>query len=394
MTDQRKPRLLWNGDACVPTGFARVTHNVLRYLSETWDVAVIGINYRGDPHAYPYQIYPAGIGGDAWGINRLPELCQRFAPDVLMMLNDPWNLAQAFARTAFEGIPVVAYMPVDAPNLMPKFARPLDRLTCAIWQTQFGLEEARKGGHTGWSEVVYHGVDLDVYRPMEREAARRHLRLDQHLPDGAFVVGNVNRNHLRKRLDLTIACVAEWIHRYHRDDAYLHLHCSTQDVGWDLPQLADYHGIADRLIITDTAMSPWQGIAEEEMRAVYSGFDVQLSTTTGEGFGLTTLEGMACGVPQIVPEYAALGEWARGAVCYVPVTSTMAAVNGLNTITGIASQEAVIGALEDCYQGESLRRALRVCGLAKVHEPQYRWESVAQRFDEILRKVIAASRTA
>jgi D-inositol-3-phosphate glycosyltransferase len=385
----RKPRLLWNGDICVPTGFARVTHNVLAHLSQTWDVAVLGINYRGDPHEYPYSIYPAAIGGDAWGIQRLPELCQRFAPDVLVMLNDPWNLARVFEQTTFENLPVVAYMPVDAKNLAPKYAKPLDRLDCAIWQTQFGLEEARKGGHTGWSEVIYHGVDLDIYKPIDRTEARRQLRLDQHIPDGAFVVGNVNRNHLRKRLDLTIAAFAAWVQRYRHDDAYLHLHCSTKDVGWDLPQLAEYYGISDRLILTDTAMSTWQGIAEEEMRAVYGGFDVQLSTTSGEGFGLTTLEGMACGIPQIVPDYAALGEWPKGAVQYVPVTSTMASVNGLNTITGVPDHEATVEALEGCYQNENLRQTLADRGLAKVHEPQYRWEHVAERFDEILRKIIA-----
>lgn len=373
----------------MPTGFARVTHNILRYLSETWDVTVLGINYRGDPHPYPYPIYPAAMGGDPWGIRRLPELCQLVKPDVVLMLNDPWNLARAFGQLDFGEIPTVAYMPVDAPNLAPKFARPLDALTCAIWQTEFGRDEARKGGHSGWSEVVYHGVDPDIYYPMDRREARQHLRLDRYLPEGAYVVGNVNRNHLRKRLDLTIEAFARWVLRYDRDDAYLHLHCSTQDVGWDLPQLAEYYGINDRLILTDTALSTWEGIPESDMRAVYNGFDVQLSTSSGEGFGLTTLEGMACGIPQIVPHYAALGEWPIGAVHSLPISGTMAAVNGINTLPGVVSLKATIEALEETYRSQTLRRELSRLALAKAQEPQFRWEYAAQRFNEILRKVIA-----
>jgi glycosyltransferase involved in cell wall biosynthesis len=353
---------------------------------------VLGINYRGDPHAYPYPIYPASTGGDAWGIRRLPDLCQRLAPHVLLIQNDPWNLARMFEQMELTNLPVVAYMPVDSPNLAPKFSRPLDKLACAIWYTQFGLEEARKGGHTGPSEVIHLGVDLDIYHPMDRAEARRQLRLEQHIPEGAYVVGNVNRNHLRKRLDLTIACFAEWVKRYKHEDAYLHLHCSTKDVGWDLEQLAEYYGINDRLIITDLAMTTWKGISEEDMRAVYCGFDVQLSTTAGEGFGLTTLEGMACGIPQIVPEYAALGEWARGAVQYLPIIDSIAAVHGLNTLPGIVSREATIEALETFYGSEMRRRAYAALGLAKAREPQFRWEHVAQRFDEILQKVLSARR--
>ena len=50
---QQKPRLLWIGDALVPTGFATVTHAVLNHLQHEWDVVVSGINYDGSEHELP-----------------------------------------------------------------------------------------------------------------------------------------------------------------------------------------------------------------------------------------------------------------------------------------------------------------------------------------------------
>ena len=72
---RRKPRLLWIGDALVPTGFATVTHAVLNHLRHDWDVVVSGVNYDGSEHKLPYPVMPAWQGGDMWGMNRFAHLC-------------------------------------------------------------------------------------------------------------------------------------------------------------------------------------------------------------------------------------------------------------------------------------------------------------------------------
>lgn len=388
-----KPRLLWWGDAVAPTGFAKVTHNVLRFLSDRsdrsdrsdgWDVAVLGINHRGDPHAYPYPIYPAAAVGNMWGLGRFPDIVRKVQPDVVLVQNDPWNVAEALGQIETAGCPLVAWMPVDAPNMKRATAAALNRLDLAIWYTEFARNEARKAGHTGPAIVVPLGVDVDVFRPIRPIGPIGRI-------GGRFVVGNVNRNHLRKRLDLTIAAFAAWLTAYRHTDACLHLCCSSTDTGWDLPQLAEYHGIGDRLILTDTAPVAWEGIPEEALRAIYCGFDAQLTTTAGEGWGLTTLEGMACGIPQIVPEYAALGEWARRAALLVPVTSTLAAPGHINTIAGIPDLRRTVEALERVHGDPALRATLAERSLALAQQPQYRWEAIAQRIDEALRAAINRS---
>ena len=98
-------RLLWIGDVACPSGFARATHETLDTLRHVYDVTVLGMNYRGDParpddefgkyHVdgrWPYQIYAAAPGGDAFGVGRLIFMCDLVKPDVIVIQQDGWNV--------------------------------------------------------------------------------------------------------------------------------------------------------------------------------------------------------------------------------------------------------------------------------------------------------------
>jgi hypothetical protein len=153
----------------------------------------------------------------------------------------------------------------------------------------------------------------------------------------AFIVGNVNRNAPRKRIDLTMAAFK----RYQEmgGTGYLLLHMAARDSwGWDLLNLAKRLGIVDRLVLTggkvETQFAPF-----EKLRLVYAALDLQVSTTVGEGWGLTTAEGMASRIAQVVPRYSALGEWASGGVRYYGITGTQVATNLINTIWAIPDVE-------------------------------------------------------
>jgi glycosyltransferase involved in cell wall biosynthesis len=47
------------------------------------------------------------------------------------------------------------------------------------------------------------------------------------------------------------------------------------------------------------------GYSEEQMAAFYTAFDVLLSTSYGEGFGIPTIEAQACGTRVITSNFAA-----------------------------------------------------------------------------------------
>ena len=378
-----QPRLLWIGDALVPTGFATVTHAVLNHLRHDWEIVVSGVNYDGEDHELPYRVMPARQGGDMWGMNRFQDLCTEFDPAAVVINNDWWNVAQ-FAKIAPAGVPVIGYMPVDGGNLDPASMVELNNLHAAVWYTGFGHREACAAGFTGRRQIIPHGIDTEVFRPLDRVEARRALRLD--VPAGAFIVGNVNRNQPRKRLDLSIQIFAAWIKQHRIPNAHLLLHCAQKDIGWDLRKVAAYYGVADRLILTGTEdMRDLQDAGR--MKFIYNSLDLQMTTTLGEGWGLTTMEGMACGIPQIVPDSSALGEWAVPAV-KIPCSRTL--INPeINTTGALVDEAPFVAALQSLYQSRAARTRLAAQGLAHVRSEAFRWENVVRQFHELL---AAASR--
>jgi glycosyltransferase involved in cell wall biosynthesis len=374
-------RILFNADAVMATGFARATHKICEVLRHSCDLHVLGINYWGDPHPYPYPIYPANLGnlGDSFGHWRVGELLQQLRPDALVVQNDPWNVADLVKRFA-KTLPVIAFMPVDGKNCQ---GAALNGLAMAIFYTQFALEEARKGGYTGPACVVGLGVDRAIYKPMSKEEARAQVLPPGAIPDGAFIVGNVNRNQPRKRIDLTIAYFAEWIKTRGISDAYLYLHMApTGDKGWNVKQLCRYYGIANRLITTKPTKLGI-GVSEEYLATIYSTFNLQVNTGTGEGFGLTTLEGSACAIPQAVGKWSALGELARAAI-QIPCTSTAATINDINVIGGVPDREQFIAAMDRVYRDKAYRDELTRASYEWACEPQFEWTDVGFAFGEAL----------
>lgn len=203
----------------------------------------------------------------------------------------------------------------------------------------------------------------------------------------AFIVGNVNRNQPRKRMDLTISFFAEWVRTRKIDNAYLALHVApTGDVGYDVQQLMAHYGLANRLILSSP--DTWVGVAESVMNNNYNCFDVGFTTTQGEGWGLTTMEMMACGVPQIVPDWAALGEWPGDSVLKVPCSEIAVTLNGINIIGGVMDRRGAIDALDKLYNARCAREEYGRLGMELVNRPEYRWQAVGERFNEAIEAAI------
>ena len=366
-------RLLWVGDAACSSGNAKSTHHVLDVLRHTWDVTVLGLNYRGDPHPYPYPIYPT-FGRDTFGLRRLPEMLQVLRPDVVVVQSDAWNFPEYLQQTA--NIPTMGIVAVDGRNCR---GTGLNGLRHAIFWTQFGLGEARMGGYRGTGAVIPLGVDLTVYAPRDRVTARKRLGLERL--EGAFIVGAVNQNQPRKRLDLTVMCFAEWVKAQRPTDAYLFIHAPQSDTtGYDLKQLASYYGVQNRLILSEPEAR--RGETDDWMVDLYNAFDVQVTTSQGEGFGLTVIEGMACGIPQIVPRCAALGEWPGDTVRHVACPTVCVTPNYTNAVGAVPDLAQLVTALRDLHAHPVLRQAYSTYGLARVAQPEFRWERIGARAAE------------
>lgn len=383
-------RVLWVGDAIASTGFSRCTHAACDALHEAGhEVHVVGLNHWGDEHDYPYSIYPPyqplDGGRDTFGVGRMARLAQRIKPDVIVLLNDPWNVEaylDALEQVGLQETPVVGWLAVDSKN---QKGEPLSRLDHVVVWTEWAARELQRGGYEGTPSVVLLGVGRE-FQPTDRKRARAHV-LPEGIPQDGYIVGVVGRNQPRKRLDLTLEYFAAWIQEHEVEDAYLYLHVApTGERACDLVSLARYHGLKGRVVVAQPDVG--RGVAAEEMPLIYSAFDCLFTTTQGEGWGLPVLEAMACGTPCIVPDWSALGDWTGNAAVRVPCSGTAltAPLNGHPyTIGGVPDRDMTVQALDDLYRSAATRDSCTRLGLELAQG--LTWERTGREFREILESV-------
>lgn len=389
-----KRRILVIGDAGVSTGFARATHKMCDVVDESYEVHIIALNHNGDPItncSYGDRIYPAMAGGDGLGVNRVREMVERLGPAAIVIQNDPWNFPHYLKHTG--NVPTIGWVAVDGENIN---GRHLTGLSKAVFWTQFGMQQAQAGGWSGRSSVVPLGVDLDVYKPLDRAEERERVLgawfRERGLPPNTFVVGAVGRNQWRKRLDLTIEYFAKWIQQTGVNDACLWLQSApTGDDAWDLADLCKYWGVADRVIVPK--VDGRHGMTEAALCRVYNILDVLLVTSLGEGFHLPSFEAMACGTPVVAADWSGLGELLKGSQTLVPCTGFAAHPRSVNTtIGGVMDREMAIGALAAFYGSPALRAQSSKNALITAGAPRYRWrvigEAMLAEIDAVLSRTV------
>ncbi len=385
------PRLLLVGDFGSPTGFATVNTKIAYGLKERgWEVKVLGINYHGDPHPLQkdFHIYVASLGGDPFGMGRIADVAAANKPDAIFIANDSWNIKPYTEELKLRNLkmPVVAMIPVDAPN--QKEAHRCNDLAHLICTTEFGLKAMRDSGYTKPGSVIPYGIDLALYQPMDKRQARIARGFPPALLD-AFIVGRADRNSARKRYDLSTEYWADWWKGAGKpEDAYLYYHCATLDGGWDILQLAEYYGIGERVIVTARGMAPGIMVPQKQVHQIYNTWDVHLSTTLGEGWGLVGHESAACRVAQILPDYAAYGEWMKDGAFLVPCTGRSAGISAINTIGGIVDKAGVINALDYFHTCRHMWDHHGKQAFDVATHPRFNWDTVNAQIDAVLKGVL------
>ena len=105
-----------------------------------------------------------------------------------------------------------------------------------------------------------------------------------------------NRNARRKQSGTLIWWFKEWLDKVGHDKAMLLMHTDPRDPhGQDLPHLIEHLGLNDGQVMLST-----KKVEPHELAAMYNLADFTINISDAEGFGLATLESLACGTPIIV----------------------------------------------------------------------------------------------
>lgn len=310
------------------TGFGVVTQSLgERFAQAGVDVRVLAMNHRGEPikgplagRVYPLQfleqhfngVHRLAVDGRMW---RMLDPEDDWKPDAILVIADVSGL-RGYIRdeiAAWQDIPVWHYCPIEGDDLPP--------LWRAIWQhiapvtmSEYGRRVVSE--HIGRDvPMVYHGVDTEQFypaspgRPIRFDGGTLRSKADCKakfgIPEGTKVLLRADRNVVRKNYD---ALLRAFVPIAEADpDVWLVLHCRAIDRdGLDL--LSEKGklppAVAERVKFTE-AHDTFKGLSVEGLNALYNAADVYVSTTGGEGFGLTLAESLAAGVPVVSNGWAA-----------------------------------------------------------------------------------------
>jgi glycosyltransferase involved in cell wall biosynthesis len=382
-------KVLVIGDGGCFTGFARVLHSVIEHFpdKENYEFHHLAVNHFGDPFQVKnprHYLYPAALGGDVYGLSRTGNLVQRIDPDIIFILNDLWGLEQYLDRIDDNyKSKVVVYFPIDGLGSDPQWVKDFGKLGAVVSYTEFGKREILNLNPNLNVDIIYHGVDTEVFHPMDKFVSRKTLK---GFGENDFVVFNGNRNQPRKRIDLTFEVFSKFA-QGKPDNVKLYLHMGVVDSGWHLEKMAKRYGIEKRLVITSRSLSPQHGVPSDVLNLIYNSADVGINTSMGEGWGLVSMEQAVVGVPQVVPDSSACAELFRDCGLLIGINHFDTYPNTL-TVGSVIDTDHAANILDNMYEHRDLLTEFGARGMDKFMSKEYSWKYIAEQWYNLFEKVI------
>jgi len=395
-----KERILWVSDLGVTTGFARVSHSIIKNIKDKYNIDGFGINYKGMPHKIGIDIYPASANSmrDPMGFSRIGEMALSGRYDMIFILQDVWVISKYLeeikaraAKLNVEIPKIVLYFPVDAEEHLPEWYKDFDIVSQAVVYNKFGRVVASKASPDVNFKIIPHGVDTTIFRKTfaNRKEAKKIIYGDSGF-NKDFLVLNVNRNQPRKRLDITLRGFK--LFSDGKDDVGLYMHCGVVDASIDVAKLAMRIGLLhddgkdNKMILTNLNAGP-QNVPDEALNLYYNAADVGINTSLGEGWGLGAVEHAATGAYQIVPNSSACKELFDGIGTLIPIVADYT-FDGIMTVGKLVSPEGVAAALEDSYQKFKAGKLNGDLGMKKFTSDKYSWKTISETWSELFNEVM------
>lgn len=389
--------LLW-GDAGSVTGFSRVHHSIGERLVDKygWDIHVLAINHRGDYWPTNLKLYRPTVWSqnDIFGLSRMVEMLKRVEPDVVWLTHDPHLLLQVLfdnqydtTRILLQYRPLLTYVPCDGTNLPPAWTTILPSVSQVVAMSKWGQSQYKD------SKLVYHGVDTDLFwpvsdkRPIYIEGRDEPLRSKRECKrafgydEDGFLILRVDKNSGRKDFAATYKALVPVMLAH--PDIQVHFHCSEKNDshGVNLPTLFSRSPEVRReRWFTPADYETFNGWPQSHMNALYNAADLFVTTSRGEGFGLTIAESLAVGVPVVAQNVSAIPEVVGPGGLLIEPQRLLTVPSGEDV--WLADIPAFSEAIERVYLSAGLRRDLSEAG--REHIQNFSWDVAADRFNEYL----------
>lgn len=361
--------LLHSNAPNVSTGYGVQARQLLPQMAEDGHEVACSATYgqQGSMGAWTHPLYPRHTiplypGGYEVNGNDIihNHALDWFGGDehggLLITLLDVWAMRNPLLRD----FKVAAWCPVDHDPVPPDVLAFFDRSNAIpIAMSRFGERLLFDAG----LDPIYIPLSVDTrdYKPTRVIGEGEVTATGRQIigaPDNAFVVGMVamNKGWARDRKGFNEAFRAFAIFRRRHPDAILYLHTEQHGAaeGIDLIRLLKAAGVPESAVRWVSQYDYRRGVPAPIMAAIYSGMDVLLSPSHGEGFCVPLIEAQACGTPVIAsnfsaqielasPEYGAAGWLVNGQPEWDPAQKAGYICPSIT---------AIVDALEEAYRAD------------------------------------------
>ena len=375
------------------TGYATIATNIMNGLAE------LGHECHYQAHNYVGQPVPPGMkfedgkelkftlygsGKEPYAKDVIVPRIRELKPDIFIVLLDTFMLyQQGFMALDFAPAKTIFYFPSDGGGGLPlRCEEILKKFHVPVAMAKFGQEQALTV-HGLKTEYIPHAIDQNVYFPISKEQ-RKILKAKYGL-QGKFVIGSVYRNQGRKMADRMFKAFAKFCKI--NADAILLCHTDPYDnaASFDTFQLIKRLGIENR--VKFTGMNFFKGFDYKQMNEVYNVMDVFTLSTSGEGFGVPTIEAMGCGVPCVVTDFTTTHELLiENGVCGLAVPICADLTGSWNVERGIVDIDKLADAYQMMYDSPAMREEMGRIGVEKI-DKFYNWNTVIKDWDKLVRKM-------
>jgi len=321
--------VLWFSDSpTVETGFGQVAKQILKHLQNTnkYEFTIWGINYFNQPYdevTFPYRILKSASRDasgkvDVYGFEDLEKMILSGTYKILFTLNDLHILnkvADMVLKAREKNIPIkwIVYAPLDVAYMTPALGRCLSVADAPVVYTQFEYDQvvASMPELKNKLTIIYHGTEPETFFPLPSKEIKRLRKEYFGIDDDIFLIINVNRNQWRKDLGRSMYVAKEYYKI--NPKTMLYLHAKTNDVGGLLVNQASSVGLLREcgskfLVLTPPEFDPAVGVPRHVLNNLYNCANVLLTTTLGEGWGLSLTEAMCAKIPVLGPRNTSLIE--------------------------------------------------------------------------------------
>ena len=315
----KKRLLIYTDSPLASTGYGQISKHLLKGFHESgkYDIEMVGINHCYDWYdmsEYPYIIHTSVNGNDeAQEIAK--ALVDKGEYDILLVMCDTqWAFELAgYSRRVHPDKKIVISTLYDVDSMFRENGRasgmfeglltadiaivPTKRNRDLIVQALPQLKKTLR-----W---IHYGIDQSELYPLGDQAIRdfrENIGINED-----FVILNLNRNQFRKDLPRTMMAFKIFNERH--ADSKLWLHSKREAQGGDLYNQAYEVGLnIKNLILPREDFHEMVGYSRSEINTIYNLSDCVVSTTLGEGWGFSTVEGMAVKRPVIMPRNTSMIE--------------------------------------------------------------------------------------